>query len=42
MNNYKKEKWMGNEITKSPLAFDKYLSKLNRKEFILELNKNTK
>lgn len=39
MNNYRKEKWMGNEITSSPLAFDKYLSKLNREEFLIELKK---
>lgn len=30
---------MGKEITTSPLAFDKDLSKLNRKEFLEELNK---
>mgnify|MGYP001834836778 FL=1 len=29
MNNYIKEIWMGEEITNSPLAFDKYLSKLS-------------
>lgn len=39
MDNYQKESWMGKEITSSPLAFDKYLSKLNRSEFILELQK---
>ena len=30
MNNYIKEIWMGEEITNSPLAFDKYLSKLSK------------
>lgn len=39
MNNYKKENWMGKEITDSPLAFDKYLSKLTKEEFLLELKK---
>ncbi len=39
MNSYVKEIWMGKEITSSPLAFDKYLSKLNRKEFLEELGK---
>ncbi len=39
MVNYEKEKWMGKEITSSPLAFDKYLSKLTRKEFLLEIQK---
>ncbi len=39
MNSYIKEIWMGNEITSSPLAFDKDLSKLNRKEFLQELRK---
>lgn len=39
MNSYKKESWMGAEITNSPLAFDKYLSKLSEREFLLELNK---
>lgn len=34
-----KEKWMGREITNSPLAFDKYLSKLSDNEFKEELNK---
>ena len=34
-----KEKWMGQEITNSPLAFDKYLSKLSDNEFKEELNK---
>ena len=33
MNNYKKEKWMGSEITNTPLAFDKDLSKINKEEF---------
>lgn len=39
MNSYKKESWMGDEITNSLLAFDKYLSKLSEQEFLLELNK---
>lgn len=39
MNSYDKEIWMGKEITSSPLAFDKDLGKLNRKEFLEELNK---
>lgn len=39
MNSYTKEIWMGKEITSSPLAFDKDLSKLNRKEFLEELKK---
>ena len=39
MNCYEKESWMGKEITNSPLAFDKYLSKLSEEEFKNELNK---
>lgn len=39
MNSYKIESWMEVEITNSPLAFDKYLSKLSGQEFLLELNK---
>lgn len=39
MNTYQKEIWMGQEITQSPLAFDKYLSKLNHDEFTNELKK---
>lgn len=39
MNNYEKEVWMGEEITNSPLAFDKYLSKLSKEEFLLEFSK---
>lgn len=39
MNNYIKESWMGEEITNSPLAFDKYLSKLSNDEFHNELRK---
>lgn len=39
MNNYKIESWMKVEITNSPLAFDKYLSKLSKQEFLFELNK---
>lgn len=38
-NEYVKEQWMGKEITNSPLAFDKYLSKLCEKEFKEELKK---
>ena len=38
-NNYVKESWMGPEITNSPLAFDKYLSKLSDNEFRKELKK---
>lgn len=36
---YIKESWMGQEITNSPLAFDKYLSKLSDDEFKEELKK---
>ena len=39
MKSYKKESWMGKEITNSNLAFDKFLIKLNRNEFLEELNK---
>ena len=39
MDSYQKESWMGKEITLSPLAFDKDLSKLSRNEFVEELNK---
>ena len=39
MNCYEKEKWMGKEITNSPLAFDKYLSKLSKEEFKNKLKK---
>ncbi len=38
MNSYQKEEWMGKDITESPLAFDKYLSKLSPEEFQSELN----
>ena len=38
-DNYIKENWMGEEITQSPLAFDKYLSKLSSEEFEQELEK---
>ena len=41
LENYQKESWMGKEITVSPLAFDKYLSKLNKEEFLEELKKVT-
>lgn len=33
MNQYQKEDWMLEEITDTPLAFDKYLRKLSKKEF---------
>jgi len=39
MNDYVKEEWMGAEITNTPLAFDKYLSKLTKEEFKSELEK---
>lgn len=39
MSSYIKKDWMGEEITNSPLAFDKYLSKLSRDEFKEELDK---
>lgn len=39
---YEKEKWMGEEITNSPLAFDKDLSKLTEAEFLKELRKYLK
>ena len=38
-NDYQKESWMKEEITTSPLAFDKYLSKLSIDDFNNELNK---
>lgn len=38
MENYQKEYWMGNEISDSNLAFDKYLSKLDRNEFLEEMS----
>ena len=38
-NKYIKESWMENEITNSPLAFDRYLSKLSENEFKEELKK---
>ena len=41
-NKYIKESWMGVEITNSPLAFDKYLSKLSDDEFKEELKKYLK
>lgn len=41
-NSFIKEKWMGKEITNSPLAFDKYLSKLSEDEFRKELKKYLK
>lgn len=39
MDFYKKEPWMLTEITSSPLAFDKNLSKLSCQEFQQELKK---
>lgn len=39
MNTYQKELWMGKDITNTPLAFDKYLSKLTKDDFLLELKK---
>lgn len=39
MNSYIKEKWMEEEITGTPLAFDKDLSKLNKEKFLQELKK---
>lgn len=41
-NNYIPESWLGEEITFSPLAFDKYLSKLSSDEFKKELTKYLK
>lgn len=41
-NEYIKESWMGQEITYSPLAFDKDLSKLSDDEFKKELKKYLK
>ncbi len=38
MEDYQKEYWMGNEISDSNLAFDKYLSKLDRNEFLEEMS----
>lgn len=42
MNSYNKEIWMGEEITNSPLAFDKNLSKLSESDFRNELKKYIK
>lgn len=39
MRDYHKKAWMGKEITSSPLAFDKDLSKLTQEEFLTELEK---
>ena len=39
MANYQKEEWMDSEITESPLAFDKFLSKLKKDEFLLEIKR---
>ena len=41
-NEYMKASWMGREITNSPLAFDKYLSRLSDVEFKEELKKYLK
>ena len=41
-NEYVKESWMGEEITYSPLAFDKDLSKLSENEYKRELKKYLK
>lgn len=41
-NEYIKESWMGEQITYSPLAFDKDLSKLSDNEFQKELKKYLK
>ena len=41
-NEYVKESWIGQEITHSPLAFDKDLSKLSVDEFKRELKKYLK
>ena len=38
MEHYKKESWMGKDITNTPLGFDAYLSKLNREEFLKYYN----
>lgn len=39
MKTYQKELWMGKDITNTPLAFDKYLSKLTKDDFLSELKK---
>ncbi len=39
---YIKESWMGEELTSSPLAFDRDLSKLSNEEFKEELKKYLK
>lgn len=39
LKKYEKEKWMNKEITLSPLAFDRDLSKLDRELFLRELGK---
>ncbi len=41
-NEYVKASWIGQDITNSPLAFDKYLSKLSDTEFKEELKKYLK
>ena len=41
-NKFIKPNWMGREITNSPLAFDRYLSKLSDDEFREELKKYLK
>lgn len=39
MEKFEKEPWFGSEITLSPLAFDKDLSKLSKEEFLQEIKK---
>ena len=39
METFIPEEWMGVEITNSPLAFDKFLSKLTKEEFLKEIAK---
>ena len=41
-NNYTKQEWMEKEITNSPLAFDKDLSKISEERFRAELKKYLK
>lgn len=40
LKQYQKEKWMDKEITLSSLAFDNYLSKRNRDQFLKDLYRN--
>ncbi len=39
LEQFQKEAWMGKEITNSPLAFDKYVSKLTKEELEKEVKK---